>query len=105
LDKDDLYRRLAREIRDLREAEGLSQGDLASLAGVTRAQLANIEGLRQRPPIDVIYRLAVALKVDLNALLPPLRDLSARVAVDFEGQTRELPPGAARFLRNLRVNR
>ena len=106
LDREELYRKLATGIREHRETENLTQEDLADRAGVTRAQLANIEKLRQRPPLEVIYKLAGALNVDLVDLLPRQADVlsgptSSQVTIDYGGATHTVPPAAATYLQAL----
>jgi transcriptional regulator with XRE-family HTH domain len=58
--------RLARRIKDLREARGLSQEALAAKAGIHRVSLANIERGAKEPTFDTLERLAKALKVRLR---------------------------------------
>lgn len=106
LDREELYRKLATGIRKHRETENLTQENLADRAGVTRAQLANIEKLRQRPPLEVIYKLAGALNVDVADLLPRPEDVvngsdSSEVSIDYGGSTHTVPPAAATYLQAL----
>ena len=53
---------------------------------MSRASIANIETGRQRIPLHHLYRLAHALKVDVNALLPALTE-KASTMVDREIQS------------------
>jgi XRE family transcriptional regulator of biofilm formation len=63
-------KRLDHVIRDLREKEGLTQEELAFKARVTPGYVAQLElGLRKNPSLDVVRRLARALKVPLAELL------------------------------------
>jgi XRE family transcriptional regulator of biofilm formation len=63
-------KRLDHVIRDLREKEGLTQEELAFKARVTPGYVAQLElGLRKNPSLDVVRRLAQALKVPLAELL------------------------------------
>jgi transcriptional regulator with XRE-family HTH domain len=106
LDREELYRKLATGIRKHREDENLTQEDLADRAGLTRSQLANIEKLRQRPPLEVIYKLAGALNVDLVELLPRQDEVinsasSQQVSIDYGGATHHVPPTAATYLQAL----
>jgi|SRR5579884_1217159 len=98
IDGRDLYYRIAAQIREMRSAENLSQEDLAGRAGLSRAQLANIESQRQRPPVDVIYRLAAAMNVDPRDLLPPVETLKPDRHVVLG---HELPLKAAQFVSGL----
>lgn len=40
----------------LREREGLNQGEMASMIGISRGQLANLETARTAPSIDLLLR-------------------------------------------------
>jgi transcriptional regulator with XRE-family HTH domain len=48
----------------------LSQEKLAEAIGLSRASIANIETGRQHPPIETLWDIATALKVDPHMLLP-----------------------------------
>lgn len=61
--------RLAWNLRALRVAQGLSQERLAADAGIDRAYVGGIERQTENPTIDLLERLATALKVDIPALL------------------------------------
>ena len=57
-------------VKELREARGWSQRDLAARAKVTGAYIAQLEtGARTNPTIDTLKRLAKALKVKPGKLL------------------------------------
>jgi transcriptional regulator with XRE-family HTH domain len=63
-------KRLEQVIRELREKKGLTQEELAFKARVTPGYVAQLElGLRKNPSLDVVRRLARALKVPLAELL------------------------------------
>jgi XRE family transcriptional regulator of biofilm formation len=63
-------KRLDQVIRELREKKGLTQEELAFKARVTPGYVAQLElGLRKNPSLDVVRRLARALKVPLAQLL------------------------------------
>lgn len=61
--------RLARNLRRLRLAEGLSQEELAEKADFHRTFVSHIERERNNISIDNIERLAAALGVDVLELL------------------------------------
>ena len=61
--------RLARHLKRLREARGLSQERLATRAGITRAYVARLELGRQDPRLAVVRKLAKALKVRVGDLV------------------------------------
>ena len=63
-------RRLSAVLKELREARGIKQGDLAKRAGVTQGYIAQLEsGLKKNPSLPVLHRLAKALKVKVGRLL------------------------------------
>lgn len=56
-------------LRAIRERSGFSVTGLAEAAGIRQAHLSNIEAGRRKASPEVIKSLAVALKVDLPAIL------------------------------------
>lgn len=64
----DVRQRLGRRVRQLREAQGLSQETLAAGANVSRVYLGALERSEKVPRIDVVERLAQALGVTLAEL-------------------------------------
>lgn len=57
-------------LRSLRQQHGWSQAELARRAGVTDAYVAQLEtGTRRNPSLEVLQRLAKALKVPVTELL------------------------------------
>lgn len=52
-----------------RKASGMSQGDLASRAGVRLATISEIEGRKIDPRISTIKALAEALGVDIDSIV------------------------------------
>jgi transcriptional regulator with XRE-family HTH domain len=65
----DVRTRLARNVRTLREAAGLSQDVFADMVGVHRTYMSGIERGKRNPSIDVVERIAIALAVDPGRLL------------------------------------
>jgi transcriptional regulator with XRE-family HTH domain len=77
----DIRRQLAEEIRRAREDAGLSQRQLAGLAGISSSTLHAIELDRHDPCLDTLCRVAAALGMDLGVRLfagtgPLIRDHS-----------------------------
>lgn len=68
--KQQLYAELGLRIRDAREKAGLTQVALAELLDFSRVSMVNIEKGKQRPPLDVLYRIALATNANLIDLLP-----------------------------------
>ena len=62
---------LGRNIRGLREARGLSQQQIAKLAGVPRPTWTNLESGAANPTLSVLVKVANALQVRLEELLGP----------------------------------
>jgi transcriptional regulator with XRE-family HTH domain len=65
----DLAARLARNLRALRTARGLTQQQIAKLAELPRATWANLESGAANPTIAVLHRAALALQVPLEEIL------------------------------------
>jgi transcriptional regulator with XRE-family HTH domain len=61
--------RMAMKVRKLRQARGMTQGQLAEKTGVTREYIARLEAGRYDPSLSTIERLAKALKVKPAELL------------------------------------
>ena len=72
---------LAANVRAIREARGLSQQQMARLAGVPRATWSHLESGTANPTLAVLIRVAAALQVRLDELLAsprtPVRHLRA----------------------------
>lgn len=64
---------LARNIQQIREARGMSQQQLAKLAGIPRATWANLESGEANPTLAVLVKVANALQVRLEELIEPPR--------------------------------
>lgn len=58
-----LNRKFGQRVKQIRSKHKLSQAQLGSLLGVTRASVANLEGGKQRIVIDTLYNLAYAFKM------------------------------------------
>ena len=69
---------LGANVRLLREHRGLSQHQMAKLAGVPRATWANLESGEANPTLVVLLKVAAALQVRLEELIGPPR-ASARL--------------------------
>jgi transcriptional regulator with XRE-family HTH domain len=61
--------RLGQNIRQLRGARGLTQAQIAKLAGLPRATWANLETGAANPTLAVLARVATALQVTLEELI------------------------------------
>ena len=63
-----LARRLAANVKQLREARGLTQAQMAKLATLPRATWANLESGTANPTLSVLDRVARAFQVSLEEL-------------------------------------
>jgi transcriptional regulator with XRE-family HTH domain len=112
----DVPSRLAANIAQLREVRGLTQQQMAKVAGVPRATWAHLESGEANPTLAVLNRAAAALQVSIEELIraprPAVKHFPARaVPVRMRGDVAvrkllpdpipgmeidrmELPPGA-----------
>jgi transcriptional regulator with XRE-family HTH domain len=65
-----IVERFAARLRQLRQDSGLTQLQLARAAGVALSHLSKLESGATSPGIDLLERLAQALKVQTISLLP-----------------------------------
>lgn len=70
-----IQRQFGERVRELRLARGLSQEELASMAGVHRTYLGSIERAERNPSLKNIAAIAEALGVTLSELFS-LKDMS-----------------------------
>lgn len=70
---DDLSSNLAANVRQLRQARGLSQVQAAKLAELARPTWAHIETGAANPTLSVLRRIARALSVTIDELISPPR--------------------------------
>ncbi|MCA1825466.1 MAG: helix-turn-helix domain-containing protein [Myxococcales bacterium] len=67
---------LAQNVKQLRDARGLTQQQMARISGLPRATWANLESGAANPTLAVLHRVAGALQVSLEELLGPPRAAS-----------------------------
>ncbi|MFN7972633.1 MAG: XRE family transcriptional regulator [Acidobacteriota bacterium] len=65
----DLRSRVGRNIRDLRAARNLTQEQMARLSGLPRATWSHVESGAANPTLEVLHRVASALRVSLEELI------------------------------------
>ncbi|WP_215507200.1 helix-turn-helix domain-containing protein [Gemmobacter fulva] len=70
---EDAHAGLAERIRTLRQAQGMSQVDLAAKAGFARSTLSKIEKGQLSPTFELLLKLARGLQIELAALVQPER--------------------------------
>ncbi|HXK23882.1 MAG TPA: XRE family transcriptional regulator [Myxococcota bacterium] len=71
---------LASNVRRLRESRGLSQQQMARLAGMPRPTWASLESGSANPTLQVLKRAAAALQVSIEELIGPPRTACRRFA-------------------------
>ncbi len=57
---------LSKRIAEIRKTKGFTQERLAEEADMDRVALANIEAGRRRPTVITMFKLAKALKIEVN---------------------------------------
>ncbi|WDJ94225.1 helix-turn-helix domain-containing protein [Xanthomonas campestris] len=81
----EIYEPLGRAIAQRRSRVALTQLELASMIGVSRASIANTERGRQTVSVHNLYAIAQALQVDsLAELLPPLPQRSSPADIEVK---------------------
>lgn len=71
--EDDLPGRLAANVKQLRQARGSTQQQMAKLASLPRATWSNLESGQANPTLAVLHAASAALGVSLEELLAPPR--------------------------------
>lgn len=66
---DALASRLAQNLKQLREARGLTQQQMAKLSGVPRATWAHLESGEGNPTLSILHRAATSLQVSIEELI------------------------------------
>jgi transcriptional regulator with XRE-family HTH domain len=96
-DLSDPTRVIADNLRRLRRRQGLSIERLAASSGVSRSAISDIERGRTAPTINLVDRLARALRVDFSALVgePQRRATVQRRCDEPAGRARWLSPRRA----------
>lgn len=64
-----IYARIGRRVQVLRKERGMTQATLASLVGLTRASIVNIERGRQKFLVHTLVQMARALDIPAAELL------------------------------------
>ncbi len=77
MNEQSIYVEIGRRVLEERKALGFTQTDLAQEVGILRTSIANIEAGRQRLPIYMLFRIALALGVSVDDLLPTEEKISA----------------------------
>jgi len=64
-----IMKRVAENVKRIRNERGLTQQAMADKAKIHRVYLAQIEGATRAPSLEMLERLAKALKVKVGALV------------------------------------
>jgi transcriptional regulator with XRE-family HTH domain len=65
----DTAKKLGLNIKRLREAKGMTQGDLCRKLEVDRAYMSNVESGKKNPTLATIERIAKSLDVSMGELM------------------------------------
>ncbi len=68
--KQQLYDWIGKKIAAYRQAQKISQTDLAKLTNLSRGSIANIEKGRQQTSLHVLWDIAYKLEVSIESILP-----------------------------------
>lgn len=80
--QEDAHSQLANRIRSWRDAQSLSQAELAAKAGFARSTLSKIENGQLSPTFEILLKIARGFGVDLAELVrPEAPQLSSRLQV------------------------
>jgi DNA-binding XRE family transcriptional regulator len=106
LNSDKLYELIGDRIRRIREAQTprMSQGNLAKVLGLQRTSVTNIELGKQKPTLDALLRLCEHFALEIDAIVPKLREVSLVQArsVVVGGKAQEVGAKTATLLSSLR---
>lgn len=80
---------LGKRVRKLREAKGLSQGDIEKRTGLLRAYISRVENGHTVPSLETLERLAAALEVPLYQVFYEGDDLLSLAAESGAGDKSE----------------
>lgn len=98
-----LYGIIGERLKQRRLEAHATQAQLAEATGVLRTSVTNIEAGRQKLPLHLLYRMCVALDVEVASIVPSNEEVAGQPALPFSiyGGDDELPPGLAEILRDV----
>lgn len=101
IDEIDLYNNIGQRVRNQRKIVKMTQDQLAAKIGVTRTSITNIEAGTQKLSIYLLYSIAIALELEITAILPLISEVEGELpeTVQVEGYTGKMSPSAAEFVR------
>jgi len=69
IDMSNSAKKLAQNMKRIRLAKQMSQGDICRKLGLDRAYISNVESGKRNPTLSTIEKIAQALEVSVNELL------------------------------------
>lgn len=98
-----LYRIIGERLKQRRLEANVTQAQLAEAAGVLRTSITNIEAGRQKPPLHLLYKMCMALDMEVSSVIPANEEVAGASAVPFNiySGSDELPPQLAEILRGM----
>lgn len=67
--------KIGKKIQELRKSKGYSQESFAYAAGIARTYMGRVERGEQNISIQNLIKIALALKVEVGDLIPPIKQL------------------------------
>ena len=71
ISRDKTTHEVVAKIRKLREIKGITQEELAAVAGMMRSNISRIESAKHRPTLETLDRIAKALNASVADLIAP----------------------------------
>lgn len=98
-----LYSVVGERLKQRRLEANVTQAQLAEAAGVLRTSVTNIEAGRQKPPLHLLYRMCLALDVEVSSILPANDEVAGASAAPFGiyDDSDELPPQLAELFKGV----
>lgn len=94
------YRKLGARVRQLRELNDWTQGELAERVGVSGSFIGHIERGEKKASVDTVVALCNALEVSPSVLLQDsLSDAVMQSQLSFDAQSQDLMKGIMSVLR------
>lgn len=66
--KNKVVQKFGKNMKKIREAKKMSQGDIYRATKIERAYISNLESGKQNPTLETIAKIASALKVEIGDL-------------------------------------
>lgn len=67
--------KIGKKIQELRKAKGYSQEEFAYQSGLARTYMGRVERGEQNISIQNLIKIALALKVEVGEIIPPIKQL------------------------------